>query len=85
MAFEYSTETTIGRNIACHIPAAMQWLTIAGDEVHRLCVSGTEHWCGGDLWGAESGGIVCDEVRWRFWRARLAELGYNLEITDAIQ
>jgi len=84
MALEYSAETSIGRNVACHVPAAIQWLKIAGDLIESLCVSGMEHWCGGDLWEAEGGGVVCDEVRWRFWRARFAELGYNNEIMNAM-
>lgn len=84
MALEYSAETNVGRNVACHVPAAIQWLKIAGDELERLCVAGTEHWGDGDLWEAEGGGIVCDEARWRFWNARLAELGHNHDLMDAI-
>jgi len=74
MALEYSAETSVGKNAVCHVPAVMEWLRIAGDELERLCVSGEEPWRGGDLWLAEGGGRVCDEARWKFWRARLVEL-----------
>ena len=76
MALEYSPETQPGRNVELHVPAAAQWLQIAGDEIERLCSDGTSRINAGDLWVGRGGGEVVDSARLQFWKARIAEFGY---------
>ncbi|KAH8731032.1 hypothetical protein GQ44DRAFT_809006 [Phaeosphaeriaceae sp. PMI808] len=66
MALEYSPDTQLGRNVELHVPAAMQWLQIAGDEIERLC----------NLWAGRGSGEICDSARFQYWRTRVAEFGY---------
>jgi hypothetical protein len=75
-AFEFSPETRSGRNSELRVPAAAQWLRIAGDQIESLCANGTERMPAGDLWTSTGGGEICDKARLQFWKTRMAELGY---------
>ncbi|KAI4625637.1 hypothetical protein J4E80_002769 [Alternaria sp. BMP 0032] len=76
MALEYSPNTRLGKNTAMHVPAAAQWLLIAGKEIEEMCEAGTESMNGGDLWVERGGSDVCDVARLQFWKERLRDLGY---------
>jgi hypothetical protein len=57
------------------LPAAAEWMRIAGDEIEKICRSGEQKCRVGDLWEAEGGEEICDMRRFEFWRKRLAEEG----------
>jgi hypothetical protein len=76
MALENSPGTRLGKNTAMHVPAAAQWFSIAGEEMERMCEAGTESMKAGDLWKEQGGSDVCNVERLKFWKNRLAELGY---------
>jgi len=59
-----------------HVPAAAQWLLIAGKEIEEMCEAGMELMNGGDLWVERGGSDVCDVARLQFWKERLRKLGY---------
>lgn len=58
---------------ALWMPAAVQWMRIAGDEIEKICNDEEKNYPAGDLWKAEGGGDVCDSSRFKFWKSRLAE------------
>lgn len=58
-----------------HVPAATQWMRIAGNEVEKMCVDGRESMNAGDVWVHRGGGEGCDVRRLGFWMERLVELG----------
>jgi len=76
MALEYSPGTRLGKNTAMHVPAAAQWLLIAGKEIEEMCEVGMESMNAGDLWAERGGGDVCDVARLQFWKERLRDFGY---------
>jgi len=76
MALEHSPGTRLGKNTAMHVPAAAQWLLIAGKEIEEMCEAGAESIPGGDLWVERGGSDVCDVARLQFWKERLRDLGY---------
>jgi hypothetical protein len=51
------------------LPAAAEWMRIAGNELARVCASGKKSYPPGDLWKTEGGGKVCDKRRHIFWKA----------------
>jgi hypothetical protein len=75
LALEYSPTTRWGKNVACHAPAAAQWLRIAEVEVEAWCKGETGRMKAGDLWVTRGRGDVCDLARLKFWRERVEELG----------
>jgi hypothetical protein len=76
MALEHSPATRLGKNVDLHVPAAAQWLRIAGEEVEQMCREGGGRVPPGDLWERRGGNDVCDLARLGFWRERLGELGF---------
>lgn len=94
MALEHSPAATIGKNIALHLPAATQWIVIAGQEVYNA-ISKNLRAAPGDLWGGERRGRWVygdarpfDKDRWDFWGSRfvqLAESGdFDTETTEGL-
>jgi hypothetical protein len=76
MALEFPLDSLLGKNIDVHVPAAAQWLRIAGEQVEEMCAEGKVRARAGDLWLAKGGSDVCDTARLGFWRERLVELGF---------
>lgn len=77
MALEESPNTRLGVNLELHAPAAAQWLSIAGDEIKRLCTTSSKRFPAGDLWAATGGSDLVNAARLEFWRRRLSETGYE--------
>jgi hypothetical protein len=77
MALEFPPDSMLGKNIDVHVPAAAQWLRIAGEQVEEMCAEGKVRARAGDLWLAKGGSDVCDTARLGFWRERLVELDFK--------
>lgn len=73
LALEYPPETKIGKNISLHLPAAIQWILIATDEI-KNATGQNQRATPGPLWKARGGTEQFDKDRWLFWQHRLVTL-----------
>ncbi|CZT20219.1 uncharacterized protein RCC_06076 [Ramularia collo-cygni] len=71
-ALEHSSSIPYEANLG--VPAAAQWLSLAGPEIEQLCEAATEHYPVGDLWVGTDNTDVVDMARLQFWRRRLDRL-----------
>lgn len=77
-ALENPPGSRFGKNMPLHLPAACQWILLAGDKVYNAVNEGDngEFWSAraGQLWTREGGTDEVDENRWWFWKHRFGEL-----------
>ena len=77
-ALEHAPGSRFGKNMPLHLPAACQWILLAGAEVLDAIEKGynEEFWTAraGQLWTREGGTDEVDEGRWLFWKHRFGEL-----------
>lgn len=77
-ALEHPPGSRFGRNLPLHLPAACQWILLAGPGIYNAVKEGCneQYWLAraGRLWTREGGTDKVDESRWMFWKHRFEEL-----------
>ncbi|KEQ68825.1 hypothetical protein M436DRAFT_57476 [Aureobasidium namibiae CBS 147.97] len=87
-ALESSPRSRLGRNVPLHLPAAYQWILLAGVEVYNAVKErdNEEFWSAraGQLWTREGVRDEVDEKRWCFWMYRFGELKADARLDAAM-
>lgn len=87
-ALEHPPGSRFGRNMPLHLPAACQWILLAGTEVCDAIEEGYngDYWTAraGQLWTREGGSDELNEERWLFWKHRFGELTADARLDAAM-
>ena len=87
-ALENPPGSRFGKNMPLHLPAACQWILLAGVEVYNAIKEGDngEFWSAraGQLWTREGRTDGVDEERWLFWKHRFGELKADARLDAAM-
>ena len=87
-ALEHPPGSRFGRNMPLHLPAACQWILLAGTEVCNAIEEGYngDYWTAraGQLWTREGGSAELNEERWLFWKHRFGELTADARLDAAM-